>query len=70
MIWGVLPIIEPISWEGHLSGFFAGILVAIFYKDEGPQRKKYQWEIDEELEKESHGKEINDQIQIKNMSFV
>ena len=50
MIWGILPTNEDISWEGHLSGFIAGILVAIFYKDEGPKRKKYQWEIDEELE--------------------
>ncbi len=50
MIWGVLPTKEPVSWEGHLSGFIAGILVAFFYKNEGPKRKKYQWEIDEELE--------------------
>ncbi len=50
MIWGVLPTKESVSWEGHLSGFFAGILVAIFYRGEGPQRKKYQWEIDEEIE--------------------
>ncbi len=52
MIWGVLPTNMSISWEGHLSGFIAGILVAVFYKDEGPKRKKYQWEIDEELEGE------------------
>ena len=52
MIWGILPTKEPISWEGHLSGFMAGLLVAIFYRNEGPKRKKYQWEIDEELEKE------------------
>jgi membrane associated rhomboid family serine protease len=52
MIWGVLPTKEHISWEGHLSGFMAGIIVAIFYRKEGPERKKYQWEIDEELEKE------------------
>ena len=52
MIWGILPTKDPISWEGHLSGFMAGILVAIFYRNEGPKRKKYQWEIDEELEKE------------------
>ena len=52
MIWGILPTKEPISWEGHLSGFMAGILIAIFYRNEGPKRKKYQWEIDEELEKE------------------
>jgi len=52
MIWGVLPTKEHVSWEGHLSGFMAGIIVAIFYRNEGPKRKKYQWEIDEELEEE------------------
>ena len=52
MIWGLLPTKEPISWEGHLSGFIAGIIVAIFYKNEGPKPKKYQWEIDEEVEEE------------------
>ena len=52
MIWGLLPTKEPISWEGHLAGFIAGILVAIFYKNEGPKPKKYQWEIDEEIEEE------------------
>ena len=52
MIWGLLPTKEPISWEGHLAGFIAGILVAIFYRNEGPKPKKYQWEIDEEIEAE------------------
>lgn len=50
MIWGILPTKESISWEGHLAGFFSGILVAIFYRKDGPKRKKYQWEIDEEIE--------------------
>jgi len=53
MIWGVFPTKESISWEGHLSGFLSGFLVAVFYKGEGPQRKKYQWEIDEELEEKT-----------------
>ena len=52
MIWGLLPTKEHISWEGHLAGFIAGILVAIFYRNEGPKPKKYQWEIDEEIEGE------------------
>ena len=52
MIWGIIPTKEPISWEGHLAGFVAGILVAVFYRNEGPLAKKYQWEIDEELEKQ------------------
>tara|TARA_B100001250_G_scaffold138725_1_gene118769 strand:- start:8283 stop:8954 length:672 start_codon:yes stop_codon:yes gene_type:complete len=53
MIWGVFPTKEHISWEGHLSGLAAGILLAIFYRNEGPQPKKYQWEIEEEEEKKS-----------------
>ena len=52
MIWGLLPTKEPISWEGHLAGFIAGALVAVFYKNEGPKPKKYQWEIDEEIDEE------------------
>mgnify|MGYP001398112381 FL=1 len=62
MIWGILPTEAPVSWEGHLAGFAAGILVAIFYRDEGPKRIKYQWEIDEELEEkmaESERHQIN-----------
>ena len=52
MIWGLLPTKESISWEGHLAGFIAGILVAVFYRNEGPKPKKYQWEIEEEIEQE------------------
>ncbi|MAB95171.1 MAG: rhomboid family intramembrane serine protease [Flavobacteriales bacterium] len=51
LIWGVFPFKSGISWEGHLTGLFAGLITAIFYKNEGPKPKKYQWEIDEELEK-------------------
>lgn len=52
MIWGVLPVYKGVSWEGHLSGLLAGILFAIHYRNQGPKPKKYQWEIEEELEKE------------------
>jgi hypothetical protein len=58
MIWGLLPTNESISWEGHFAGFIAGILVAIFYKNEGPKPKKYQWEIDEEIEEKLLKKDI------------
>ncbi len=52
MIWGILPIEKTISWEGHLAGFLAGLLVAVFFKKEGPKRDKYEWELEEEKEKE------------------
>lgn len=37
LVWGLYPkyaIENNISWEGHLSGFVMGIILAIFYKNE------------------------------------
>ncbi len=48
MIWGVFPLKIDVSWEGHLCGLISGILVALFYKNHGPKRKKYDWELEEE----------------------
>ena len=45
MIWGILPINKGISWEGHLSGFIAGTIIAIYFRNKGPQAKKYNYEL-------------------------
>lgn len=50
MVWGVLPIQPHISWEGHLFGAIAGFILAIYFRQEGPQRPKYSWELEEEDE--------------------
>lgn len=47
IIWGVFPLAERMSWEGHLSGLVAGIVLAFFYKKQGPQRRLYSWELEE-----------------------
>ncbi len=52
MVWGLFPIKEHISWEGHLSGALAGIILAWWFRKEGPPKQVYQYEIDEELEEE------------------
>lgn len=50
MIWGVLPWQPHISWESHLMGAIAGIVLAFYYRNEGPKRKRYSWELEEEEE--------------------
>jgi membrane associated rhomboid family serine protease len=52
MIWGVFPIKEHISWEGHLAGGIAGLTLAFWFRKDGPQAQVYQYEIDELLEQE------------------
>ena len=42
LVWGLYPkyaIENHISWEGHLAGFVMGIILAIFYRKEGPQQE-------------------------------
>lgn len=45
LIWFMLPVVKSeISWEGHLSGAFAGMILALTHRKKGPQRKVYEWE--------------------------
>lgn len=44
MVWYILPIEENVSWEGHLSGFLVGLTFAWIYRNEGPQKSKFEWE--------------------------
>jgi hypothetical protein len=47
MLWYVFPVNPEISWEGHLSGFFVGLLFAFYFKSNPVQNKKYDWERDD-----------------------
>ncbi len=51
LVWGLYPkyaIENNISWEGHLSGFVMGIVLAFYYKKEGPQREEHVWDDEED----------------------
>ena len=52
LIWGIFPIKEHVSWESHLWGGVAGFVLAWYYRKEGPQRKAYDWEFEEETEED------------------
>jgi membrane associated rhomboid family serine protease len=43
IMWGIFPLKAEISWEGHLFGALAGVLVAFNYRKEGPKPRVYEW---------------------------
>lgn len=52
LLWYIFPIKDGISWEGHLSGFVVGWLLAFLVKTEIPLEKKYSWEKEDYNEQE------------------
>jgi membrane associated rhomboid family serine protease len=52
MVWGIFPgIYKNVSWESHMLGFFSGVILSIWYRNEGPQKPVYEWmEAEEEAE--------------------
>jgi len=64
IVWGFFPQLFPdkhISWEGHLAGAITGILLAFFYKNEGPVKKVY---FEDEIEEKDLEIEENNELPI------
>ncbi|MFA7492817.1 MAG: rhomboid family intramembrane serine protease [Proteiniphilum sp.] len=51
-IWSIFPITEmvdaTISWEGHLSGAVSGLIFAIVFRKQGPQKPEVVWEDEDD----------------------
>ena len=53
-LWGIIEIQQDnISQTAHLCGVIAGIITSVVLKNEGPQPKIYDYEIEEELDKKN-----------------
>jgi membrane associated rhomboid family serine protease len=64
LVWGISPDFFPgknISWQSHLLGGLAGIVIAFAYRGEGPQQKIYQW--DDEDDNEFYDDTVTDEEQ-------
>ncbi len=50
IFWGIFPIDPEVSWEGHLSGFVLGLVLAFYYRKDlkimYPVRKYFEDEAD------------------------
>lgn len=58
MVWGMLPeFYKNVSWESHMLGFVSGIILAVWFRNEGPQRPVYEWmeEDEEEIGRKGEG---------------
>jgi membrane associated rhomboid family serine protease len=49
IVWGLLPVVEEVSWEAHLMGTLSGILFAWYYRNSGGPTPKHEWPEDEEV---------------------
>jgi membrane associated rhomboid family serine protease len=57
MVWGLFPgVYKNVSWESHMLGFFSGIVLAVCYRNKGPQEPVFEWmEEEEEIAREGEG---------------
>jgi len=55
MVWGLLPFDFEVSFEAHITGAISGVILALIYRDEGPEPEKSI--LDEEEEEEEFPEE-------------
>lgn len=55
-VWNMLPwsmyLDATVSWEGHLSGGISGLIIAIIYRNHGPQKPVKEWIDDDDDEED------------------
>lgn len=52
MVWGILPFDFEVSFEAHLTGAISGLVLALVYRDQGPEPERSELDDEEEEEKE------------------
>jgi membrane associated rhomboid family serine protease len=60
MVWGLFPgVYKNVSWESHMLGFFSGVVLAVLYRNQGPQRPVYEWMEEDQSGEQEDEFEIN-----------
>jgi membrane associated rhomboid family serine protease len=67
MVWGIFPdVYKNVSWESHMLGFFSGLILALWYRNEGPQHPGYEWMNDDDEENKGDGIEVTGRGDLEN----
>ncbi len=61
MVWGLLPFDFEISFEAHITGVVAGVILALIYRDQGPEPERTWLDDDEEDEEDGVEDEVEDE---------
>jgi len=48
MVWGLLPFDFDVSFEAHITGAVSGLILAVIYRDQGPEPEKTKLDDEEE----------------------
>jgi hypothetical protein len=66
MFWGIFPIKPEISWESHLWGAVSGLLLAFYYRHQGPERPIPSWENEpEEDNEDTPEEEVHEELRLE-----
>jgi hypothetical protein len=48
MVWGLLPFDFEVSFEAHICGAISGLVLAVVYRDQGPEPERSELDDEEE----------------------
>lgn len=61
LVWGLFPGKVGMSWEGHLSGFVVGLVLALMFKTKTLSKPKYEWEKENYKDEEDEFMQLFDE---------
>jgi membrane associated rhomboid family serine protease len=60
LVWGLLPFDFHVSFEAHICGAVSGLVLAVVYRDQGPENERAQLEDEDEDEESMEGLQVPD----------
>ena len=63
MVWGLLPFDFEVSFEAHITGAISGLVLALVYRDQGPEPERSELDDEDEPGEGQHEEGQPDEAQ-------